>query len=222
MTKEEEKVLLDTWEPLVKTAIKKLHKKFKGDSKFILTESDLKCWLFYYLQKQKPYTTYAVHTEVTHYAPHINKKNVPEKIFKFRDLSLLCPWKIKDNEEFLTEGTLRKDILSKGFKHQAPAMHFELKFIRQGVNLDSLKIDIEKISEYSPTSDSAQRRLVLVWGSRSGDSKCDKLKKELLTNLKKFHNKKLNNILDFYLFSDTEIIHAKWNGHLKDLEFNPL
>ena len=126
-----ERDFLDNWHFHILNAMKQFHTKFLTNTKFILTESDLKCWLFYYLQHEKPYTPYAVHTEVTHYGNHQENDKEPEKKHKFRDLSLLCPWKITANEEYIKQKDNSKDILSKGFRHDASAIHFELKFVRE-------------------------------------------------------------------------------------------
>jgi hypothetical protein len=200
----------DCWMPYVNDSMKKLHNRFKLDTKFILTESDLKCWLFYELQNQKPYIPYAVHTEVTHYAKHTNHKNKLETKYKFRDLSLLTPSAIIDNENFINEGGYKKDILKKGFKHKAPAIHFELKFIRQGNNLTSLENDIKKLNKYYPDPETANRKFVLIWGSRSSHESIDNLIKELEKCISELENKSLDSLLDFYLFDKESLKHFSW------------
>lgn len=119
----EQITLLNSWQPHISNAMKEVHNRFQVDTKFILTESDLKCWLFYELQNQKPYIQYAVHTEVTHYAEHHFNEEIVVKKHKFRDLSLLCPWLIKDNEEIWLD-QVTEITLSKGFKHKGPAYSF--------------------------------------------------------------------------------------------------
>ena len=102
-TKQAERALLDSWHPHIKNAMDKLHNKFKSDTKFILTESDLKCWLFYFLQKEKTKKeTFEVHTEVTHY-PHSqtiqNEIKVKVQKYFFRDLTILDNSNVIENEE---------------------------------------------------------------------------------------------------------------------------
>jgi len=216
----DDKTILDSWQPHIKSTMKKLHDKFKGDgSKYILTESDLKCWLFYYLQQEKPYLPFAVHTEVTHY--HIKKhKNEEEKdLYSFRDLSLLCPWKLKANVELMKKLKNEGGVRKKGFSHKAPAIHFELKFIRDGGNMNTINYDLKKLNSYHPDNNSSPRRLVIIWGSRSDKSVFD-LENKLKKELEPLKNQKLNNILEFFLFDKISIKFAKWEGESGSLTFN--
>jgi hypothetical protein len=215
--------LLNNWHPHISNAMQQLHLKFKIDSKFILTESDLKCWLFFYLQQEKIKTNsppFSVHTEITHYAEHTVRKK-PEEIecvevkiikrkHKFRDLSLLCPEKIEANESLLQEGTFKKDILSKGFLHKAPAIHFELKFIRengQNNQVAGLRADVKKINNYHPHEDSHIRDFVIVCGSRSINTTVEVLAKEL----DKIEDR-LKDRVRFYLFDKDNILSFKYDG----------
>jgi hypothetical protein len=235
LTSQEERALLNSWHPHVENAMKALHAKFKSDTKFILTESDLKCWLFHFLEMEKSksstnentYTKkesevnknlYAVHTEVTHYAPHIVKSNDVdiiklEKKYKFRDLSLLCPDQINTNEEFLKENSTNKDILSKGFSHKAPAIHFELKFVRvNGARnqVSGLRSDINKIKKYNPSNDSHIRDFVIVCGSRSEGTTVDAFV-NVVKNVNS-PNDTLKERLKIYLFDKNQLVCVKWNG----------
>lgn len=214
MNKEEERVLLDKWHLHISNAMQQLHLKFNNDSKFILTESDLKCWLFFYLQQEKPYIPFAVHTEVTHYAPHIEKEKV-EKKHKFRDLSLLCPWELKANEDLLKQDERNKELLSKGFLHRAPAIHFELKFIRENGTenqIQGLKTDIEKLNNYHPNNDSHIRDFVIVCGSRSINTTV-----EILANELDKIEDRLKDRVRFYLFDTDKILSFKHeNGKFKE------
>lgn len=196
------------WMIAVNKAMIQVHERFKDDSKFILTESDLKCWLFYELQNQKTDVPYAVHTEVTHYAKHTNEKDKLEKKYKFRDLSLLCPWLIKDHKEIWSEEN-PEYTLTKGFKHKGPAIHFELKFIRQGNNLKSLESDITKLQNYHPETINPERRFVVVWGSRCTTNNFVALKTKFNNDIKQL--KKNQNLIEFYLFDSKEIVHYSWN-----------
>lgn len=205
------KELPNSWMITVNKAMIQLHNRFKDDTKFILTESDLKCWLFYELQNQKPYIPYAVHTEVTHYAQHTNMNEELEKKYKFRDLSLLCPWLIKDNEE-IWSNQIAEYALTKGFKHKGTAIHFELKFIRQGNILISLESDILKLQNYNPDSITPERKFVLVWGSRCNKNNLQILKKEFDTAIIALTKVELKKLVEFYLFDSKEIVHINWNG----------
>lgn len=198
-----------TWMSTVEKAMMQLHYRFKGDTKFILTESDLKCWLFYELQNQKTYVPFAVHSEVTHYAEHyINNDIVVEK-HKFRDLSLLTPSAVIDNEEFLSKVGKEKEILKKGFKHKAPAIHFELKFIRQGNNLNSLESDITKLNDYYPDPETAERKFIVVWGSRCSTNNLGVLKTKFYNTINQLNRNR--NLIEFYLFDSKEMIHIRRN-----------
>lgn len=203
--------LPNSWMIAVNKAMIQVHERFKDDSKFILTESDLKCWLFYELQNQKTYVPFAVHSEVTHYAEHTNEKDKLEKKYKFRDLSLLCPSLIKDNEEIWSEEN-PEYAMTKGFKHKGPAIHFELKFIRQGNNLKSLESDITKLQNYHPETINPERRFVVVWGSRCSEKNLKNLKIEFEKTITSLTNGDVKKSIEFYLFDSKEIVHYIWNG----------
>lgn len=218
--KQTERTLLDSWHPHIENAMHKVHQKFKSDTKFILTESDLKCWLFYELQNQKPYIPYAVHSEVTHYAEHTSmdkdtQEETIEKKHKFRDLSLLCPWEIKANEDFLKQNNNEKKLLSKGFQHKAPAIHFELKFVRENGNnskVEGLKSDIKKIETYNPNYEGHTRDFIIVCGTRSLGTTIENLKTAVECKINEITNVSMKERLRFYLFDSKEIVHFSWNG----------
>ncbi|MEY3501113.1 MAG: hypothetical protein RL308_2785 [Bacteroidota bacterium] len=213
MSENETTELLNAWQSNIDDAMNKVHEKFCGNTKFILTESDLKCWLFYELQNLKPYIPYAVHTEVTHYAKHTDEKEKLEKKYKFRDLSLLCPWLIRDNEEIWDE-TTNEILYNKGFKHNGPAIHFELKYVRQGISENSIPNiaanDILKLQNYRPQNSSHERHFVIVWGSRSESINVNELEGKLRSSLSSFNNQYLNRKLDFYLFDKKSLKHFSW------------
>lgn len=210
-----EKELLLSWHPSIKNAMKNLHQKFKSDTKFILTESDLKCWIFYFLQQEKPYILYAVHTEVTHYALHTEDNEEPKKKYKLRDLSLLCPWKIKENEEiWKNEGP--DDSLSKGFKHRGPAIHFELKFARQmkaANQIKGLEADIEKIGNYYLDNDSPIRHFIIVCGSRCEQTKVEAFEKIVRNNSETITDLRVKKRVWFYLFDADTIVEMHNDGN---------
>lgn len=216
-----ERALLDSWHPHIEKAIYNLYMKFIADTKFILTESDLKCWLFYYLQQERPYTPFAVHTEVTHYAEHTEKdkktkKEKTEKKYRFRDLSLLCPSEIKANEEFLEQGKAIKKLLSKGFQHNASAIHFELKFIRvNGDNnqTEKLKSDIDKLRLYSVNNENHIRDFIIVCGTRNVvQTNLADLKKLVEDEISQHATYEIKHRLQFYLFDAKDMFCLKWNG----------
>ncbi len=215
-------MLLNSWQPHVYRAVKSVHEMFKGEnSKYILTESDLKCWLFYYLQQEKPYTAFAVHTEVTHYHAREVSKGKSETKYRFRDMSLLCPWLIRDNEK-IWEENIKEIRHNKGFKHNGPAIHFELKYVRQNSQSEVSDIDITNLNGYSPSNEAFQRRYIIIWGSRSKEANTEMLKKTLLESLNGFKNDNLSGLLEFYLFDRDELVHAVWHNSKTKLEFTPL
>jgi hypothetical protein len=209
----QERVMLEeptkSWMVAVKKAMTDLHLNFKNNPRAILTESDLKCWVFLELKKVEN-AAFSVHTEITHYAEHFYNDEIVVKKYKFRDLSLLTPSAIIDNEKFLSEGGEKKEILTKGFKHKAPAIHFELKFIRQGNNLNSLESDITKLNEYYPDPETAERKFVVVWGSRCSIKNIGLLKREFDEAIKKLTNHNIKPLIEFYLFDVEKLIHIKW------------
>jgi len=205
MEKAEQKEMLNNWSKHIERAINNLHEKFVYDSKFILTESDLKCWLFYFLQQEKPYIPYAVHTEVTHYAQHDVDGKETEKKYKFRDLSLLCPWAIKENEVLLAQGAKNKDILAKGFLHQAPAIHFELKLVRQGGNANILRDDLEKLAGYQPAHNTSPRHFFLICGSKASNINVVALKSTIIEAVKNNGLERINGKLQIILFDAEKI-----------------
>jgi hypothetical protein len=217
MTEKETTELLNAWQSNVDKAMNKVHERFCGNTKFILTESDLKCWLFYELQNLKPYIPYAVHTEVTHYAKHTDEKEKLEKKYKFRDLSLLCPRLIRDNEKIWDE-TSNEILYNKGFKHNGPAIHFELKYVRQGIRVNSIpKIgatDILKLQNYRPQNSLYERRFFfIVWGTRSENIGVTELEAELRSGLSSFNNQDINAKLGFFLFDNETLKHFSWKDN---------
>lgn len=213
-----------SWMVAVNKAMMQLHDRFKTDPKIILTESDLKCWLFLKLKKVEN-ATFSVHTEITHY-PYSKtvQDGITVKVQKyfFRDLTILDDKNVSDNSK-LWNNSNDDSILSKGFRHRGPAIHFELKYIRQGINKISRPLidnnDIDKLKNYSPQNSSHQRRFVIVWGSRSENIKVANLEEKIKSSLAIFNNPHLNGKLEFYLFDKNEIKNAVWNGDLSQLNF---
>jgi hypothetical protein len=212
-----------SWLQSLDTAVIAVHSAFNKNPKTILTESDLKCWLFHELQN-KDKKTYTVHSEVTHY-PHteIREDLATVKIQKyhFRDLSLLGPDGIKGNKQ-LWETHNSRQLLSKGFKHQGPAVHIELKLIRESTDQNYPNRidfgDVDKLKNYSPSS-SYKRRFVIVMCSNSTLIKVVEIEKELLKKMKRFKNESLNDALDFYLLDQSTILkYSMSNGKLMKID----
>lgn len=204
--------LLDTWQTVVNKGVLSVSKKFKSNPKSILTESDLKCWLFMELQKYKNKNSYDVHTEVTHYHKHGNK----DRKKHFRDLSLLESDKIKENETIWTNNHRG---LNKGFLHKGKAIHFELKLVRQPRTEKETSVisdkDIEHLLKYKP--DNRKRRFVIIWGSKV-ENGLDFLKTSFIDAMKKHtskgiseENKQVLSATDIYLFDRKNIVRAVWN-----------
>ena len=112
---------------ITEKAIHIVFKRFSENPKLILTESDLKCWLFLELAKEidnLQTSTLSVHTEVTHYLKADNRKER-----RFRDLTILDSQNLDLNEDIWKNNNDSDYTLHKGFKHDGPAMHFELKLL---------------------------------------------------------------------------------------------
>ena len=203
-----------SWLESLSTALVVVHSTFNNNPKTILTESDLKCWLFHELQTIKN-KTYSVHSEVTHY-PHTesqeNLATVKIQKYHFRDLSLLGPDGIKGNKQ-LWETHNSRQLLSKGFKHHGPAVHIELKLIRESINQNNPNRidfgDVDKLKNYSPSS-SHKRSFVIVMCSNSILITAIEMENALLKKMKSFKNESLNGSLYFYLFDQNKIIKYSW------------
>lgn len=222
------KVIMDettSWLESLSTALVAVHSTFNKNPKTILTESDLKCWLFHELQNIDK-KTYTVHSEVTHY-PHtkIREDLATVKIQKyhFRDLSLLGPDGIKGNKQ-LWETHNSRQLLSKGFNHQGPAVHIELKLIRESINQNYPNRidfgDVDKLKNYSPVS-SHKRRFVIVVCSNSILVEATEMEIALLRKMNRFKNESLDGALDFYLLDQSTILKYSWgNGKLLKIDLN--
>jgi hypothetical protein len=216
--KAKQEKLLASWHPHIESAMKKLHTSFINDNKFILTESDLKCWLFYFLQQEGPCLHFAVHTEVTHYAPHTDPNHIePEKKYRFRDLSLLCPKNIK-----VAAGIWAKNINDfvnhKGFKHKGPAIHFELKFVRPSrreAQISGLTSDIEKLEAYTPAPAAHIREFIIIYGSGCPQTKVNVMKEAAANKIQEMQNNAVKKQIKLFLF-DQESMHV---GAFKDGNF---
>ena len=208
-----------SWLESLDTAVIAVHSAFNRNPKTILTESDLKCWLFHELQNidKKNFT---VHSEVTHYPrTKIREDLATVKIQKyhFRDLSLLGPDGIKGNNQ-LWETHNSRQLLSKGFNHQGPAVHIELKLIRESTDQNFPNRidfgDVDKLRNYSPISPH-KRRFVIIVCSNSILVEATEMERALLRKMNRFANESLDGALDFYLFDQSTILKYSWsNGNL--------
>jgi len=189
MTNEE---ILESWRKPIENAVLDTFHRFKAEPKTILTESDLKCNLYMYLINQKPYVQYAVHTEVTHYIG--SRDDNGSRKYRFRDMSLLCPWLIKDNEELWG----REETLSKGFKHKGPAIHIELKIQRQSENeiIQINQEDITNLNDLQITT-GREKRYVIVWLSRQNN--IDTIVNTALNALNIINNQVIKELIEVYL-----------------------
>lgn len=214
-----------SWLESLDTAIIAVHSTFNKNPKTILTESDLKCWLFHELQNIDK-KTYTAHSEVTHYPrTSIQEDLTTVKIQKyhFRDLSLLGSDGINGNNQLW--GTHNSgQLLSKGFKHQGPAVHIELKLIRESINQNNPNRidfgDVDKLKNYLPSSP-YKRRFVIVVCSNSILISATEIENALLQKIRRFKNESLNGALDFYLLDQNTILKYSWrNGNLVKIDLN--
>lgn len=185
---------------LTDAAIQSVFKKSKENPKLILTESDLKCWLFIQLQSELAGRNlpFSVHTEVTHYYEEKEKKS---KYF-MRDLTILNPENLDLSNEIWEHNNNDEYTLYKGFKHDGPALHFELKLVRQGKTITTTpKIDSSDILNLNNVNPN-KRAYCIVWGSKSENVTVDDLKSSLTEVFEKFTKNELikNNLLSIYLF----------------------
>lgn len=181
---------------------------FKRNYKLILTESDLKCWLYLELRnliKCQGEPNLSVHTEVTHYTGNKTKNN--RKEYFMRDLTLLDSNTL-DLSEVIWKKINDQYALSKGFKHKGPAMHFELKLIRQGSEENHTPIidtgDIGKLGNVN----SNNRAYTIIIGSKSSKAKVAEIENKLIKELRVFKNNDLknNHLLRIYVFDTEEMI----------------
>ena len=185
---------------LTDAAIQSVFKKSKENPKLILTESDLKCWLFIQLQSELVgrFLPYSVHSEVTHY---YNAKEKKSKYF-MRDLTILNQENLNLSNEIWEQNNNGKHTLSKGFKHDGPALHFELKLVRQGKAIHTTpKIDSSDILNLNNVNPN-KRAYCIVWGSKNENVTVDNLKSSLNEVFEKFTKNELitKNLLSIYLF----------------------
>ncbi|HFI4797647.1 hypothetical protein HZP23_14035 [Elizabethkingia anophelis] len=214
----DDQAYISLYHDLTQKAMDSLFEKFKVNPKMILTENDLKCWLFLELTNEiesLQNSTLSVHTEVTHY-PRLSE-NI-SKLF-MRDLTILDSDKLELNDALWdTTATQGNYTLNKGFKHRGPAMHFELKLIRQGL-LEStdVKLDTSDINNLNNV-DINNRVYTIVWGSKNKRFNLENLTKTLIKSFDRFTRTELvdNDLLRIYLF-DTNTLEVYKSDTLKNL-----
>jgi hypothetical protein len=204
------------WDDYLKNAVCRTFHELNGNSKAVLTESDLKCKLYHYLtiiMENDPNS--AVYTEMTHYT-NITRNNNREVIefgkHSLRDLSIVNPEKIEENDELFDA---RQADLSKGFKHKGCALHVELKFTRMGTNANRIGVmdlsDITKLYSYSGD----KRKFVIVHGSNNSNGAAENIANA-------FENKINNNLqhllgvinkFDIYVFDRKKVLFAAYDGN---------
>ena len=141
--------------------------------------------------------------------------------YHFRDLSLLGPNGIKGNKQ-LWETHNSRQLFSKGFKHQGPAVHIELKLIRESTDQNFPNRidfgDVDKLKNYSPVS-SHKRRFVIVICSNSILVKAKEMESALLRKMSRFKNKSLDGALYFYLLDQSTILkYSRSHGNLVKID----
>lgn len=210
-----EEQILELWKPCLREAVLEVFSMYKDDTKIILTESDLKCWLYSRLigknvTGEGDECKYSVHSEVTHYHPEKqdDSGNI-EKDYHFRDMSLLQKANILDNEQILNNKTL----LRKGFLHRGPALHIELKLARQGVNKARTTVvstsDVINFADYR-RGKAHEKKFVMVWGSRAAGYSAEEMIGAFKTSMAGIDPANCS-LITPYIF-DTKTLHtASWS-----------
>lgn len=214
--------LLEFWRRPVTNAVTEVWKGLNYQARWILTESDLKCWVYTKLFNESLQIGFAVHTEVTHWHHIPVEGEDPEKVYHFRDLSLLNPDKINENADIWNDYNYPPEyILTKGFNHRGPATHIELKLVRQEVTENRTpKVsvsDIDNLRYYS--RDQYDKRFAIIWGARPRSLNVDALETKFIAafngadkkgTLVPNQNKML---VDAYVFDDQQLKHGRWTGN---------
>jgi hypothetical protein len=210
------------YDQLSRKALENVFIRFKENPKLILTESDLKCWLFLELTNEivgLQNSRLSVHTEVTHYLETERRKNK-----RFRDLTILDSKNLDINEDLWKNNDDGNYTLHKGFKHNGPAMHFELKLIRQGL-LESAegKLDSSDIDNLNNV-DIGNRAYTIVWVSKNDKCNMEFLEQELKKSLDTFDRFQLidNDLLRVYLFDQNSYKSYRLDRKKNLIEINNL
>lgn len=209
-----EEQILNLWHPKLHEAVLEVFGMYKDDPKIILTESDLKCWLYSRLigknvTEEGDECKYSVHSEVTHYHPDQNEDGVIKKDYHFRDLSLLQEIRIAENEDRVDS----RQRLNKGFNHIGAALHVELKLARQGITKNRTVAvstsDIENFGTYGGGG-LHEKTFVMVWGSRAADYTAQQMKETFDVSIKKV-SWDISRLITPYIFDRTTLLAGLWN-----------
>jgi hypothetical protein len=201
------------YQRLTHKAMINTHSAFRGNPKLILTESDLKCWLYLELQqliKQQLECNLSIHTEVTHYSGNLIKNNCNNQLRKeyfMRDLTILDFDNLNLNNA-LWNSNDKNLTRSKGFNHNGPALHFELKLLREpNVENGNQGIDVGDITKLNNVGKDLSRAYTIVIGSKTNN--LISIQKKVEEKLKQLLNLTIreNDLLRIYLF-DTNSIQA--------------
>lgn len=204
-------------EEKIQKVLQELCSTFHCKSKTILTESDLKCRLYAAFIDKDDKEEYSVHSEVTHYK---RQQSLEKKKYNFRDLSLLSKKAVLENCEAIALWSNHKS-LSKGFLHKGPAIHFEIKFIRQPQKVGYVNpvptVDIENLKFYNEGE--FERRFVVVWGSRSDSTKVSNMVENFLNAFngnnnipKKYMEANTKQMISAFIFDKEQLVYGNWNG----------
>lgn len=133
-----------------------------------------------------------------------------------RDLTILNPENLDLSNEIWEQNNNGEYTLSKGFKHDGPALHFELKLVRQGRTIgETPKIDPSDILNLNNVNPN-KRAYCIVWGSKSQNVTIAHLKLSLNEVFEEFTENELitKNLLSIYLFDINDF--EKVDLELKD------
>lgn len=217
---------IQLFQELAHKALINAYHDFRGNPKLILTESDLKCRIYLQLQRLidiQTKTNLSVHSEVTHYSGNLveNQNNQLRKEYFMRDLTILDSDKLRLNNDFNSElwnETNNQNGLSKGFRHDGPALHFELKLIRQPIDENGrVLIDAADITKLNNVN-AKNRAYTIVIGSKNDN--LDRIIASVKRKFRSFTNDTLviNNLLRIYLFDINELrIFKSQDGTLQEL-----
>jgi len=208
--------LLKYWKKSVDNAIFQTWKAFNKDQQLFLTENDVKCFLYNELRNTRPNQPYAVHSEVTHYANHQT-----DSAYRFRDLVLLNPAKIRNNT-FEDPLENMQGIKSKGFSHIGESVFFEIKFQR----IENIRInqnDLENLATYQyQEGENNPKYAILIWASKHGFFGENILPDQMVLAVQHFTNHvgavyiPFENVFAF-VFNHMEIHAIEWTGGAWDL-----
>jgi hypothetical protein len=213
---------IQLFQELAHKALINAYHAFRGNPKLILTESDLKCRVYMELQRLIDIQTKAnlsVHSEVTHYSGNFvfDRNNLLRKEYFMRDLTILDSDYLDLNSDGWNEIN-DEYALSKGFRHDGPALHFELKLIRQPIEENArVLIDAADITKLNNVN-AKNRAYTIVIGSKNDN--LDRIIASVKRKLLSFTNDTLviNNLLRIYLFDINELrIFKSQDGTLQEL-----